>query len=151
MTATAIFPETDPVSFTITAHRQPCWTPGWITTNRIVFPRVGNPQPVFHQEYLCVSTERLDAAASREAILLDHLKDLGLHPYQISILSTPRDSLECAPYRDWLARILARYTARNRPVAFFIRKHAKRYRIGFDWGSVPSCPICGRTHLTPQP
>lgn len=27
--------------FTLTAHRQMRWTPGWITTNRIVFPRVG--------------------------------------------------------------------------------------------------------------
>jgi hypothetical protein len=39
MTATVILAETDPPTITLTAHRQLRWTPGWITTNRIVFPR----------------------------------------------------------------------------------------------------------------
>lgn len=39
MTATVTFPETDPPVITLTAHRHPRWTPGWITVNRIVFPK----------------------------------------------------------------------------------------------------------------
>ena len=34
---------TDPLSFTISAHAHPRWTPGWITTNTITFPCVGTP------------------------------------------------------------------------------------------------------------
>jgi hypothetical protein len=39
MTITVITAATDPPTFSLSAYRDLRWTPGWIITNRIVFPR----------------------------------------------------------------------------------------------------------------